>query len=116
MHMVMHGKGPTVSCRSANRKFHKIHKFHRFNGPGLSDDKFLPYLEKLIGARDVLKRSSSTSGRNGRSVSSSMQREFILEVSDLGHCLEAVPSLPARAFRQDCSNSCTSLKSLTAKM
>lgn len=56
----------------------------RVAGSGLSDDKFLPYLEKLIGARDVLKRSSSTSGRNGRSVSSSMQRESILEVSDLG--------------------------------
>ena len=56
----------------------------RVGGSGLSDDKFLPYLEKPIGARDVSKRSSSTSGRNGRSVSSSMQLESILEVSDLG--------------------------------
>ena len=36
---------------------------------------------------------------------------------NLGHfSLEAVPSLPARAFLQDCSNSCTSPKSPMAKM
>lgn len=56
----------------------------RVAGSGLSDDKFLPFLTQLVGERDVLKRSSSTSGRNGRSVSSSMQRERILDVSDLG--------------------------------
>ncbi|MGP5049470.1 type IV secretory system conjugative DNA transfer family protein [Glutamicibacter ardleyensis] len=55
----------------------------RVAGSGLSDDKLLPFLSQLVGERDVLKRSSSTSGRSGRSVSSSMQREKILDVSDL---------------------------------
>lgn len=55
----------------------------RVAGSGLSDDKFLPFLAQLVGERDVLKRSSSTSGKSGRSVSSSMQREKIMEVSDL---------------------------------
>lgn len=55
----------------------------RVAGSGLSEDKFLPFLAQLVGERDVLKRSSSTSGRNGRSVSSSMQRERILDVADL---------------------------------
>ena len=55
----------------------------RVAGSGLSDDKFLPFLAQLIGERDVLKRSSSTSSKSGRSVSSSMQREKIMDVSDL---------------------------------
>ena len=55
----------------------------RVAGSGLSDDKFLPFLSQLIGDRDVLKRSSSTSSKSGRSVSSSVQREKIMDVSDL---------------------------------
>lgn len=55
----------------------------RVAGSGLSDDKFLPFLSQLVGERDVLKRSSSTSSKSGRSVSSSMQREKIMDVSDL---------------------------------
>lgn len=53
----------------------------RVAGSGLSDDKFLPFLAQLVG--DLDKRSSSTSGRSGRSVSSSMQRVRILDVADL---------------------------------
>ncbi|WP_286161178.1 TraG/TraD/VirD4 family protein [Arthrobacter sp. MYb213] len=55
----------------------------RVAGSGLSDDKFLPFLSQLVGERDVLKQSSSTSSKSGRSVSSSMQREKIMDVSDL---------------------------------
>src|SRR5699024_11854882 len=55
----------------------------RVAGSGLSDDKFLPFLAQLVGERDVLKRSSSTSGRTGRSVSSSMQRERIFDFAYL---------------------------------
>lgn len=55
----------------------------RVAGSGLSDDKFLPFLSQLVGERDVLKRSSSSRSKSGRSVSSSMQREKIMEVSDL---------------------------------
>lgn len=51
-------------------------------GSGLSDDKFLPFLSQLIGDRDVHKRSSST-GRHGRFVSVSLQRERIMDVADL---------------------------------
>lgn len=72
----------------------------RVAGSGLSDDKFLPFLAQLIGERDVLKRSSSTNGRTGRSVSSSMQRERILDVADLaalprGRAILTSSGLPA---------------------
>ncbi|ALQ32550.1 conjugal transfer protein TraG [Arthrobacter sp. YC-RL1] len=72
----------------------------RVAGSGLSDDKFLPFLAQLVGERDVLKRSSSTSGRTGRSVSSSMQRERILDVADLaalprGRAILTSSGLPA---------------------
>lgn len=55
----------------------------RVVGSGLSDDSLLPFVEKLVGSRDVLHRSSSTS-KGGRSTSTSMHRESILDVSDLG--------------------------------
>ncbi|MGP9543092.1 type IV secretory system conjugative DNA transfer family protein, partial [Glutamicibacter sp. AOP5-B1-3] len=72
----------------------------RVAGSGLSDDKFLPFLTQVIGERDVLKRSSSTSARSGRSVSSSMQREKILDVADLaalprGRAILTSSGLPA---------------------
>lgn len=54
----------------------------RVAGSGLSDDKFLPFLSQLIGDHDVQRRTSSTQ-RGGRSVTSSVQRERILDVSDL---------------------------------
>lgn len=55
----------------------------RVAGSGLSDDKFLPFIEKLVGTHDVTHRSSSI-GRTGRSTTTSVQRESILDVSDLG--------------------------------
>lgn len=72
----------------------------RVAGSGLSDDKFLPFLTQEIGERDVLKRSSSASGRTGRSVFSSMQREKILDVADLaalprGRAILTSSGLPA---------------------
>lgn len=72
----------------------------RVAGSGLSDDKFLPFLAQLVGERDVLKRSSSTSARSGRSVSNSMQRERILDVADLaalprGRAILTSSGLPA---------------------
>ncbi|MGP4992026.1 type IV secretory system conjugative DNA transfer family protein [Glutamicibacter ardleyensis] len=72
----------------------------RVAGSGLSDDKFLPFLAQLVGERDVLKRSSSSSSKSGRSVSSSMQREKILDVADLaalprGRAILTSSGLPA---------------------
>ncbi len=72
----------------------------RVAGSGLSDDKFLPFLAQLVGEHDVLKRSSSTSGRTNRSVSTSMQRERILDVADLaalprGRAILTSSGLPA---------------------
>lgn len=54
----------------------------RVAGSGLSEDKFLPFLSNLIGDRDVVKRTS-TAQRGGHSTSTSVQRERILEPSDL---------------------------------
>lgn len=57
----------------------------RVAGSGLSEDKFLPFLSSLIGDRDVIKRTSQTqAGRmGGRSASTSVQRERIMEPSDI---------------------------------
>lgn len=54
----------------------------RVAGSGLSEDEFLPFLSQLIGDRDVTKRQISTQHR-GRSTSSSIQRERIMDVADL---------------------------------
>ena len=54
----------------------------RVAGSGLSEDDFLPFLSQLVGPRDVVKRTSSTA-RGGRQVSTSVQRESIMEVADL---------------------------------
>jgi hypothetical protein len=51
-------------------------------GKGLSEKEFLPFASSLIGDHDVVKRSSSTQ-KNGRSVTTSVQRERIFETSDL---------------------------------
>lgn len=58
----------------------------RVAGSGLSEDEFLPFLSQLVGDHDVTKRSASSgSGRgSGRQVSTSVQRERILDVSDIG--------------------------------
>lgn len=54
----------------------------RVAGSGLSDNTFLPFLSQLVGDHDVVKRSSS-SQKGGRSVSTSIQREKIMDVADL---------------------------------
>jgi type IV secretory pathway TraG/TraD family ATPase VirD4 len=54
----------------------------RVAGSGLSDSAFLPFLSQLIGDHDVIRRSSSTQ-KGGRSVSTSVQRERLLDVNDL---------------------------------
>ena len=55
----------------------------RVAGSGLQDADFLPFLSQVVGDRDVVRRSSSAGGRGGRSVSTSVQRERVLDVSDL---------------------------------
>lgn len=55
----------------------------RVAGSGLQDSDFLPFLSQVVGDRDVVRRTSSTQQRGGRSVSTSVQRERILDVSDL---------------------------------
>lgn len=55
----------------------------RVAGSGLQDADFLPFLSQVVGDRDVVRRTSSTQQRGGRSVSTSVQRERILDVSDL---------------------------------
>lgn len=54
----------------------------RVAGSGLSDSAFLPFLSQLIGDHDVIRRSSSTQ-KCGRSVSTAIQRERLLDVNDL---------------------------------
>jgi type IV secretory pathway TraG/TraD family ATPase VirD4 len=52
-------------------------------GGGVSEVEFLDELSRLIGDFDLLNRSVSHGGRQGRSTSRSMRRERILDVSDL---------------------------------
>lgn len=54
----------------------------RVAGSGLSDSAFLPFLSQLIGDHDVIRRTSSTQ-KGGRSVSTAIQRERLLDVGDL---------------------------------
>lgn len=54
----------------------------RVAGSGLSDSSFLPFLSQLIGDHDVIRRTSSTQ-KGGRSVSTAIQRERLLDVNDL---------------------------------
>lgn len=55
----------------------------RVAGSGLSDDKFLPFLSQLVGDHDVLRRSTSATHGHRQQTSTSINRERILEVSDL---------------------------------
>lgn len=55
----------------------------RVAGSGLSDDKFLPFLSQLVGDHDVVRRSISDTHGHGQQTSTSINRERILEVSDL---------------------------------
>lgn len=54
----------------------------RVVGSGLAEDQFLPFISTLVGERDVIKRTSSTQ-KNHRSVSTSVQRERILDAAEL---------------------------------
>lgn len=54
----------------------------RVAGSGLRDNAFLPFLSQIVGDPDVVKRSPS-SQNGGRSVSTSIQREKIMDVADL---------------------------------
>lgn len=49
-------------------------------GSGLSDAAFLPFLSQLIGDHDVTRRTTSTQ-KGGRSVSTAIQRERLLDVN-----------------------------------
>jgi type IV secretory pathway TraG/TraD family ATPase VirD4 len=76
----------------------------RVAGRGLSDKEFLPFLSQLIGDRDVMKRSSSTSNKSGRSISTSMQREKTMDTSDLaalpkGRAILTGSGMPAGLIR-----------------
>lgn len=55
----------------------------RVAGSGLSDDKFLPFLSKLVGDHDVVRRSISDNHGHKQQTSTSISRERILEESDL---------------------------------
>ncbi|WP_159796729.1 type IV secretory system conjugative DNA transfer family protein [Puerhibacterium puerhi] len=77
----------------------------RVVGSGLSEDKFLPFVSGLIGDHDVVKRSA-TQQKGGRSVSTSVQRQRIFEVSDLtalpqGRALLMGSGLPPALLRLD---------------
>ena len=56
----------------------------RVAGSGLSDDKFLPFLSRIIGDHDVVRRTASTTGNFSRQYSSMVNRERTLDESDLG--------------------------------
>lgn len=54
----------------------------RVVGSGLSDRDFVPFISQLVGPHDVIKRQTN-SGRGGRTAGQSVQREQILDVSDI---------------------------------
>jgi len=77
----------------------------RVTGAGLAEDKFLPFLSSLIGDNDVIKRSSSTQTK-GRSVTTSLQRERILDVAGLtamprGRAVMLASGMPAALVKLD---------------
>ena len=77
----------------------------RVAGAGLAEDKFLPFLSSLIGDHDVIKRSSSSQSK-GRSVTTSLQRERIFDVSDLtamprGRAVMLASGMPAALVKLD---------------
>lgn len=55
----------------------------RVAGSGLSDDKFLPFLSRIVGDHDVVRRTASTTGNFNRQYSSAVNRERTLDESDL---------------------------------
>jgi type IV secretory pathway TraG/TraD family ATPase VirD4 len=77
----------------------------RVAGSGLAEDKFLPFVASLVGDHDVLKRSSSSQTR-GRSVTTSVQRERIFDISDIealprGRALMLAAGTPATLIKLD---------------
>jgi len=56
----------------------------RVAGSGLSDDTFLPFLSRIVGDHDVVRRTASTTGNFRRQYSSAVHRERTLDESDLG--------------------------------
>ncbi|GED11272.1 type IV secretory system conjugative DNA transfer family protein [Cellulosimicrobium cellulans] len=77
----------------------------RVVGSGLSEDKFLPFVSNLVGDHDVLKRSTSQH-KGGRTVSTSVQRQRIFDVSDLtalprGRAVLMASGTPAALLRLD---------------
>ena len=64
----------------------------RMVGAGVAEVGFLRELAELVGKRDVRSSSLSTSMRSGSSTSTSLRREEILDVSEIG----ALP--PGRAL------------------
>jgi type IV secretory pathway TraG/TraD family ATPase VirD4 len=69
----------------------------RAAGSGLSDSAFLPFLSQLIGDHDVTRRTTSTQ-KTGRSVSTAIQRQRLMDVNDLA----ALPRGRAVLSRRDC--------------
>jgi type IV secretory pathway TraG/TraD family ATPase VirD4 len=55
----------------------------RVAGSGLSDDKFLPFLSRIVGDHDVVRRTESTTGSFRRQYSSMINRERTLDESDI---------------------------------
>lgn len=77
----------------------------RVVGSGLSEDKFLPFVSNLIGDHDVVKRSASQN-KTSRTVSTSVARQRLFDVSDLtalprGRAVLLASGLPAALLRLD---------------
>lgn len=77
----------------------------RVAGAGLSEERFLPFLSNLIGDHDVVKRSSSSQTKD-RSVTTSVARERIFDVSDLtslprGRAIMLASGMPAALIKLD---------------
>lgn len=92
----------------------------RVAGSGLSDDKFLPFLSRIVGDHDVVRRTASTTGNFRRQYSSAVHRERTLDESDLGalpqgRAILSTSGMPAallklehfsdKPYGQDCTDS-----------
>lgn len=82
----------------------------RVAGSGLSEDEYLPFVSQLVGERDVTKRTASNT-KGGRQVSTSVQRERILDVSDIA----ALPRSRALLFSSGYPAALLALEHFSAK-
>lgn len=82
----------------------------RVAGSGLSEDEYLPFVSQLVGERDVTKRTASNT-KGGRQVSTSVQRERILDVSDIA----ALPRSRALLFSSGYPSALLALEHFSAK-